>query len=237
LKKYQELHENRSKSICLVVDEVSIWFVIWFVKIQNFFLQNIWKNRFLTNIILENNKNFNIIFIQEISWSTIQTIPSSPEKEGEQIVGTPNHPFWITFSRNSVNNNEHPKVLIYINIQLIQLCFSLRKDIINYRNINLIFFFDNSIICFIINIYSNKQQSALKYLKDIEVNLNNVLIMMKDFNIRDIDWDPSYPYHSVYISTFIKIADFGDLSLFTPISQVSTKYTNQLSNWPYVSLK
>jgi len=57
----------------------------------------------------------------------------------------------------------------------------------NYRDTNLTPFFNNSIICFIINIYSNKQQLALKYLKDIEVNLNNVLIMMGNFNIRNID--------------------------------------------------
>jgi len=56
----------------------------------------------------------------------------------------------------------------------------------NHRDINLISFFNNSIICFIINIYSDKQQLALKYLKDIEVNLNNVLIMIGDFNIRNI---------------------------------------------------
>ena len=33
--------------------------------------------------------------------------------------------------------------------------------------------------------YSDSLQSALKYLKDIEVNINNILIMTGDFNIRD----------------------------------------------------
>ena len=42
-------------------------------------------------------------------------------------------------------------------------------------------------MCFIINVYSDNQQSILKYLKDIEVNLNNILIMTEDFNIRDND--------------------------------------------------
>ena len=57
----------------------------------------------------------------------------------------------------------------------------------NHKDINLILFFNNSIICFIINIYSDKQQSALKYLKVIKTNLNNVLIVTEDFNIRDND--------------------------------------------------
>ena len=66
---------------------------------------------------------------------------------------------------------------MYINVQLIQLHFSLRKDIMNHRDINLISFFNNSIIFFIINIYSDEQQTALKYLKNIEVNIHNILIM------------------------------------------------------------
>jgi len=38
---------------------------------------------------------------------------------------------------------------------------------------------------FIINVCSNDQQNALKYLKDIEVNLSNILIMIGDFNIKN----------------------------------------------------
>jgi len=54
---------------------------------------------------------------------------------------------------------------------------TFRKDIINYRNINLVLFFNNNIIFFIINIYSDKSQTALKYFEDIEVNIDNILIM------------------------------------------------------------
>ena len=32
-------------------------------------------------------------------------------------------------------------------------------------------------MCFIINVYSDDQQFVLKYLKDTEVNLNNILIV------------------------------------------------------------
>ena len=40
-------------------------------------------------------------------------------------------------------------------------------------------------MCFIINVYSDKQQNAFKYLKNTKVSLNNVLVMTEDFNIRD----------------------------------------------------
>ena len=71
-----------------------------------------------------------------------------------------NYLSWITFSRYLVNNNEHLRVLTYVNTQLVQLCFLLRKGIVNYRDINIISFFNNGIICFIINIDSDEQQSA-----------------------------------------------------------------------------
>jgi len=35
------------------------------------------------------------------------------------------------------------------------------------------------------NVYSDSSHSTLKYLKDTEVNVLNLLIMTGDFNIRD----------------------------------------------------
>ena len=96
----------------------------------------------------------------------------------------------------------------------------------NYRNINLIFF-NNDIICFIVNIYSNEQQTALKYIK---ANLNNVLIITRNFNIRNNDWNPTYSYYSIYIDILMEIADFFDFRMFTFYIQVPTWYVNNLNN-------
>ena len=59
------------------------------------------------------------------------------------------------------------------------LRFLFRKDII------LASFFNNNSTFWIMNIYSDSSHTALKYLKDTEVNLSNLLIMTGDFNIRD----------------------------------------------------
>ena len=132
---------------------------------------------------------FDIILIQEPLYSIIWSISSSSSEKGKEIIGTPHYtsyyPSWVIFSRQLINDNDHPRVITYINARLSQLCFLLRKNIINYRNINFVSFFNYGIICFIINIYSNNQQTILKYLKNIEVNLNNILIMIEDFNIKN----------------------------------------------------
>ena len=96
-----------------------------------------------------------------------------------------NHPNWLTFARDLVMTNDHPRVAIFINTRLSLLRFSLCKDIINYRDILLSSFFNNGVIYWIMNIYSDSSHSAIKYLKDMEFNLRNLLIITGDFNIRN----------------------------------------------------
>ena len=47
------------------------------LKSLNLFSQNIHKNRLLTKTILENSKNYDILFIQKPPWLIICQIPSS----------------------------------------------------------------------------------------------------------------------------------------------------------------
>ena len=110
------------------------------------------------------------------------------------------------FARTLNITNKYPRVLIYINVRLTRLCFYLRKDIYNHRNINLISFFNCSCLCFLINIYSDDYQSILKYLKDSEANLDNILIMTEDFNIRDNNWNLLHPHYFTYIDTLREIS-------------------------------
>ena len=50
-------------------------------------------SQILTNTLLEKNKEFNILFIQEPPWSIICNILSLISKEGKKIVSISNHPF------------------------------------------------------------------------------------------------------------------------------------------------
>ena len=52
----------------------------------NIFSQNIHKNALIVNFILKTYSHFNIILIQEPSWSIIRLIPSSASSEGEVLV-------------------------------------------------------------------------------------------------------------------------------------------------------
>ena len=194
------------------------------LKELKIFLQNVRKNNLLINTVFEVNQNFDIIFIQEPSWTTIRTIPGSTNSKGVPLIGIPNHPNWLIFARDPCMTNNFPRVIIYINIRLSPLWFSLQKDIINYHDILLASFFNNNSIYWIMNIYSDSSHSVLKYLKDTEVNILNLLIMTGDFNIRDSLWDLSFPHHSAISDDLLIIADSFNLDLSSPTHCVPTRY-------------
>jgi len=117
------------------------------VKDLKIFSQNIQKNNFIINTILKVNHNFDVIFIQEPSWTTIRSIPSPENCEGIPLVGIPNYPNWLTFARESDSVNDSSRVIL------------------------LVFFFNNNNNFWIMNIYSDSSHSALKYFKDSETNI------------------------------------------------------------------
>jgi len=194
------------------------------LKDLKIFLQNIRKNNFIINMILEVNHNFDIIFIQQPSWTTIRSIPSSDNYEGALLVGIVNHPNWFTFARELNMINNCPRVIIFVNIRLVSFHFSFCKDIMDYRDILLISFFNNGDIFWIMNIYSDSSHSMIKYLKNTEVDICNLLVMTGHFNIHDSVWDPSFHHYSSISNDLIIIANSFNLNLLYPINQVPTRY-------------
>ena len=139
-------------------------------------------------------------------------------------MGTCHRPNWIAFARLPLNSNDSPRVITYVNIRLKSLRFFLRKDIFDHRDINIISFTNNDICHYILNIYSDSSHSALKYLKDTEVNINHILLMTGDFNIRDSLWDLSFPFHSSISDDLLMIADSFDLALSSPTNPGPTRF-------------
>jgi len=190
------------------------------------FSQNVCKNTLIVNTILETHSYFNIIFIQELLWSIIRSIPSLTSSKGDSLVGAPHHSNWLSFARPPVSQSDSPRVMADINIHLSLLHFSLCKDIINHKDILLISFFSNNVCSFIMNIYSNYSHSALKYLKDTEVNINNLLIMTCDFNIRDQSWDSFFSHYLSISDDLFIIADLFNLDLLIPTNPAPTRYSD-----------
>ena len=78
------------------------------------------------------------------------------------------------------------------------------------------------------NVYSDSSHMALKYLKDTEVNIHNIIVMTRDFNIRDKLWDSSFSHHFSISDDLMIIADSLNLVLSTPINSCSTRYSDMV---------
>ena len=74
-----------------------------------------------------------------------------------------------------------------------------------------------------VNIYSNSSQTALKYLKDTEANINNILVMTEDFNIRDNSWNLSFSHYLIHSNLFTDIADSINLYISKSTNHVHTR--------------
>ena len=196
------------------------------IKDIKIFSQNMWKNNLIVNIILKTQFSFDIIFIQELLWITICLVPSSKSKEEEELVGILNHSSWLIFSRNLSSANDSLRAITYINIRLLSFWFSLHKDIFNHRDISLVLFFNNNNTFFLMNIYSDSSQLALKYLKDTKANIYNILVMTGNFNIGDNLWNSYYLHHFIHSDLLFDIADFFFLGLSISTNWVPTRYSD-----------
>jgi len=191
------------------------------------FSQNVRKNKALTDLILETQKNiFNIILIQEPPRSLLRHIPSHTNLEGDPLYSTPNHPEWTLFIQDHSSIKNYPRVATYINKQLSRMRFSLRKDLINHCNINVIDFHNRQDVQCIINVYSDSNQTAIQILRDNIRNIGNMIVITGDFNIRDSDWDPNVHYHLIHIEDLMFIADCLNVELATPINLGSTRFAD-----------
>ena len=55
--------------------------------------------------------------------------------------------------------------------------------------------------------------------------------MTEDFNIRNNNWNLLYFHYLAHTDIIMEIANSFNLSLFTPIIQVSTQYTDNSNNY------
>ena len=80
------------------------------------------------------------------------------------------------------------------------------------------------------NVYSDSSHSVIKYLKDMEVHIRNLIIMTGDFNICNSLWDPSYNFHSSISDNLFVIADSFNLFLSFPIERFPTRFSDNSNN-------
>jgi len=105
----------------------------------------------------------------------------------DPLYGTPNHPEWTLFICQDPTQENYTRAATYVNKHLVRMRFALQLDIINHHNINVLAFYNDWDTNYMINIYSDSNQTALQVLQQNMANIDNTIILTGDFNIRDSD--------------------------------------------------
>jgi endonuclease/exonuclease/phosphatase family metal-dependent hydrolase len=173
----------------------------------------------LTESILSTKKDdFDIIFIQEPPWNLIHHVLSTKEPLGNELMGTPIHPEWTYMVHPS---NPCPCVLTYVHTWLQVMRPTLRRDLINSRDIQVLSLqTKDGKTLFLLNVYLDDKFRAIKLLDCLTGSLPLFFYMGGDFNCRSRIWDQHSTHDSFHVNQLIEVASSLGLSL----SLASTPY-------------
>ena len=105
--------------------------------------QNIWKNYVLVDSLLKSQKDlYDILFIQKPLWNFIQFTPFTSSLNGQEVIGASIYLEWTQVVRFPQESEQTPRVIYFIHSKLSRLYFALRRDIVDHKDIQLLFFFN-----------------------------------------------------------------------------------------------
>ena len=196
-------------------------------NIIHIYSQNVWKNYVLVDSLLESQKDlYTILFIQEPPWNFIRFVPSTSSPGGQEVIGAPIHPEWTQVVQFLQDSEQMPRVMCIIYFRLSRLHFALRRDIIDYRDIQLLSFFNRGRCQFLINVYSDNLHTAVNFLSREALNIPNLLYIGRDFNTRDVEQDSSVSLHPAAGQSLRDLADSYSLVRSLPALHVPTHYSD-----------
>ncbi|KAF5319438.1 hypothetical protein D9619_008864 [Psilocybe cf. subviscida] len=140
------------------------------------------RNRF-------DRKWINARYAQEPPWRLIRTAPSAASVEGEEVVGAPNHPQWLAMVRPPEPDTP-PRVIAYVSTRLSAWRPSMRRDVIDHRDVLVLSLFAEGHTFNFMNVYSDSEFTAIRLLSDCADTLPQFHYMGGDFNCHSSVWDP-----------------------------------------------
>jgi len=180
--------------------------------------QNVAKNALHVDALLSELRNkFDLLFLQEPPWRAICRVPSTTNRQGDEIVGAPKHLDWLTVVRPPTND-ETPRVLAYVHNRLTRLRPSLRRDLIDHRDILILSLFSEGRTINIMNVYSDDQHTTINLLAERAPTLLACVLMTGDFNCHSREWDPLVPHHRTTAISLLNTAARLGLELTLPVN-------------------
>ncbi|KAF5312403.1 hypothetical protein D9619_003299 [Psilocybe cf. subviscida] len=125
----------------------------------------------------------------EPPWRLIGSALSAVNVEGEEVVGAPNQPSWIAMVRPP-DPDTHPRLMAYVSTRLSPWRPSMRHDITDHRDVLVLLLFAEGHTFNFMNVYSDKEFTAIRLLAARTDTLPQFHYMGGDFNCHSSTWDP-----------------------------------------------
>ncbi|PPQ94761.1 hypothetical protein CVT25_007501 [Psilocybe cyanescens] len=131
---------------------------------------------------------------REPPWRFVCTAPSTSRKSGDDVISAPLHPSWLPMVRIP-EPDSRPRVMAYVSNRLKEFCPSMRRDLIDHRDVLILSLFANGQCYNLMNIYSDNTHTAALLLAEEAASLPPFIYMGGDFNIHSQEWDGGYLGH------------------------------------------
>ncbi|KDR65194.1 hypothetical protein GALMADRAFT_82154, partial [Galerina marginata CBS 339.88] len=155
---------------------------------------------------------YDVIFVQEPPWRVVRQAPSPTSRKGEDVIGTSNHPAWTPMFCPQPAGMA-PRCIAFVSKGLVLLRPSLRRDLIDSRDIVLISLYSGRDIFNIMGVYSDADHTAIKLLAEKAHSLPPLAYMGGDFNCHSSEWDPDCRSHGTTAISLLDTASSVGLEL------------------------
>jgi hypothetical protein len=161
------------------------------VETLRIYCQNVGhKHNWTINLLERMKSQFDILFLQEPPWATMRYTASLTEKDGVPVKGPPIHPDWISlFPKGFDPAEDRPRVPAYVNRAIRSIKPKLRSDIMNHRNVMIVTVRGHLGPLHLMNMYSDENGSAIRYIEDHLEAFPDLGYMGGDFNCPSSHWD------------------------------------------------
>ena len=179
--------------------------------------QNVHKSGKTVNNLLEQYANgADILFIQEAPFRHIRKTISTTSEEGDDVVGPPIHVAWQVVS--CFDHHSKTQVCSYVNRCTLSK-FQLSLDTAVNTEPNALFFTLSSCLgghsATFGNVYNPPRTAdqAVKALLRLMPLIKDLKLLVGNFNIRSVEWDPSYPRTHELAANLMAACTIQDLDL------------------------
>ena len=179
--------------------------------------QNVHKSGKTVHNLLEQYANgADILFIQEAPFRLIRKTTSTTSEEGDDVVGPPIHVAWQVV--NCFDRHPKTQVCAYVNQRTLSK-YQLSLDAAANTEPNILFFTLSSCLsghsATFTNVYNPPQTAdrAVKTLLRLMPLIKDLRILIGDFNIKSVEWDPSYPRTHELAANLMAACTVQDLDL------------------------